>query len=192
MGKTIDLRSDTKTLPTESMRRAMAAAEVGDDVVREDPTVNKLEERAAEIFGKEAAVFVTSGTQGNAVAMLTHTKPGDMVYADYRSHVANFEAGGFAALPGGGIYPLRGDRGVITGQMVEAAIRPPDDHVPSPTLIWAENSHNHGGGSCTSVEIMRGLRRVADRHGFRLHVDGARIFNAATRLRVKVAELSAD
>src|SRR3972149_12316177 len=121
MGKIIDLRSDTKTLPTESMRRAMAAAEVGDDVVREDPTVNKLEERAAEIFGKEAAVFVTSGTQGNAVSMLAHTKPGDMVYADYRSHVANFEAGGFAALPRAGIYPLRGDRGGINPQKGGAA-----------------------------------------------------------------------
>lgn len=192
MGKVIDLRSDTATVPTEAMRRAIAQAEVGDDVLREDPTVNRLEERAAQMFGKEAAVLVTSGTQGNATSMLAHTRPGDLVFCDARAHVSRFEAGGYAALAGVVLEKLDAPRGVITGEMVERAVDPYNDHLANPRLIWVENTHNAAGGACTSLEVMRGLRQVADRHGFALHVDGARIFNAAAKLGVSVAALAAD
>lgn len=192
MARMIDLRSDTATVPTESMRRAIAQAEVGDDVLREDPTVNRLEERAAQIFGKEAAVLVTSGTQGNATAMLAHARPGDLAFCDARAHVSRYEAGGYAALAGVVLEKLDGRRGVITGEMVEAAIDPYNDHLANPRLIWVENTHNAAGGTTTTVEEMRALRRVADKHGLGVHVDGARIFNAATKLGVSVADLAAE
>ena len=191
MSKLIDMRSDTVTLPTESMRAAMARAEVGDDVYAEDPTVNDLEEYTADLFGKEAALFVTSGTQGNAVAMMAHTSPGDLVYCETRAHVGHYEGGGPAALAGVTLEKIWCERGILTGPAVEAAMEPEDVHLAVPRLIWTENTHNSAGGTCTTVEEMAGLREVADRHGLQIHVDGARIFNAATRLGLSVRELTA-
>ncbi len=176
------MRSDTVTLPTESMRAAMARAEVGDDVQAEDPTVNELEEYAADLFGKQAALFVTSGTQGNAVAIMAHTSPGDLVYCETRAHVGHYEGGGPAALAGVTLEKIWCERGILTGPAVEAAMEPEDVHLAVPRLIWTENTHNSAGGTCTTVEEMAGLREVANRHGLQIHVDGARIFNAATRL----------
>lgn len=188
--KIIDMRSDTVTLPTDSMRRAMAAAEVGDDVHREDPTVNRLQEMAADMFGKEAAVLVASGTQGNACAMLAQTNPGELVFCDSNAHVSRSEGGGYAALAGVSLEKLNGARGIINGEMVEQAIMPYNEHLADPALIWVENTNNSGGGTVTSAQVMRGLREVADRHELNIHVDGARIFNAATRLGVPVADLA--
>jgi threonine aldolase len=185
------MRSDTVTLPTESMRAAMVRAEVGDDVHAEDPTVNELEEYAADLFGKEAALFVTSGTQGNAVAIMAHTSPGDLVYCETRAHVGHYEGGGPAALAGVTLEKIWCERGILTGPAVEAAMEPEDVHLAVPSLIWTENTHNSAGGTCTTVEEMAGLREVADRHGLQIHVDGARIFNAATRLGLSVRELTA-
>jgi len=191
VSKLIDMRSDTVTLPTESMRAAMARAEVGDDVQAEDPTVNELEEYAADLFGKQAALFVTSGTQGNAVAMMAHTSPGDLVYCETRAHVGHYEGGGPAALAGVTLEKIWCERGILTGPAVEAAMEPEDVHLAVPRLIWTENTHNSAGGTCTTVEEMAGLREVANRHGLQIHVDGARIFNAATRLGLSVRELTA-
>ena len=191
MSKVIDMRSDTVTLPTESMRAAMARAEVGDDVHGEDPTVNELEDYAADLFGKEAALFVTSGTQGNAVAMMAHTSPGDLVYCETRAHVGHYEAGGPAVLAGVTLEKISCERGILTGRAVEAAMESEDVHLAVPRLIWTENTHNSAGGTCTTVAEMAGLREVADRHGLKLHVDGARIFHAASRLGVSVRELTA-
>ncbi len=192
MDRVIDMRSDTVTLPTPSMRRAMADAEVGDDVHREDPTINRLQDLAAEMFKKEAAVLVASGTQGNACSMLVHTQPGELVFCDARAHVSRYEAGGYAALAGVSLEKLDGDRGVITGDIVESAIMPYNEHLADASLIWVENTHNSGGGTVTSIDVMRGLREVADANGLGIHIDGARIFNAATRLGVSVADLAAD
>ena len=191
MNRSIDMRSDTVTLPTDSMRAAMASAEVGDDVHGEDPSVNALEEYAADLFGKEAALFVVSGTQGNAVAMLAHTRPGDLIYCETRAHVGHYEAGGHAALAGVTLEKISCDRGILTAGRVEAAMEPEDVHLAVPRLIWTENTHNGAGGTCTTVAEMAGLRALADRYGLALHVDGARIFNAATRLGVSVRELAA-
>lgn len=190
MSKVIDMRSDTVTQPTKSMREAMARAEVGDDVFGEDPTVIELEEYAADLFGKEAALLVTSGTQGNAVAMMAHTNLGDLMYCETRAHVGHYEAGGHAALAGVTLEKIWCERGVLTGDVVEAAMEPEDVHLAEPRLIWTENTHNSAGGTCTSVEQMAGLGEVAKRHGLALHVDGARIFNAAARLGVSVRELT--
>ena len=188
--KIIDMRSDTVTLPTDSMRRAMAEAEVGDDVHQEDPTINRLQEMSAEMLGKEAAVLVASGTQGNACAMLAQTHPGELAFCDANAHVSRYEGGGYAALAGVSLEKLNGNRGIIDGEMVEQAIMPYNEHLADPSLIWVENTSNQGGGTATSVEVMRGLREVADRHGLNIHVDGARIFNAATRLGVSVADVA--
>lgn len=188
--KNIDMRSDTVTLPTDSMRRAMAEAEVGDDVHQEDPTINRLQDMSAEMFGKEAAVLVASGTQGNACAMLAHTHPGELAFCDADAHVSRYEAGGYAVLAGVSLEKLNGVRGIIDGEMVEQAIMPDNEHLADPSLIWVENTSNQGGGTATSVEVMRGLRQVADRHGLGIHIDGARIFNAAARLGVSVADVA--
>lgn len=192
MGKVIDMRSDTVTSPTESMREAMARAEVGDDVYGEDPTVIELERYVADLFGKEAALFVTSGTQGNAVAIMAHTNPGNLIYCDSRAHVGHYEAAGHAVLAGVTLEKIWCERGILTGSAVEAAIEPADVHLAEPALIWIENTNNSAGGTCTSVEEMANLADVAGRYNLKIHVDGARIFNAATRLGIGVKELTAQ
>jgi threonine aldolase len=188
----VDLRSDTVTQPTEEMRAAMARAEVGDDVYGEDPTVNRLQEMAAGLMGKEAALFVPSGTMGNLAAILAHCARGDEMILGDRAHTFLFEAGGAAAL--GGIQPHtlpnQAD-GTLDLDDIEAAIRPDDPHYPISRLISLENTHNRCGGVVLRVDYTRAVGEIAHRHGLRLHLDGARIFNAATALGVRAAALAA-
>lgn len=188
--RTIDLRSDTFTKPTPRMRQAMADAEVGDDVWGEDPTVQCLEEKAAARLGKEAAVFVASGTQGNLVSLLTHCGRGDEAIMGDQSHTFRYEQGGCAAL--GGIVPhivkTRPD-GTMTLADIENAIRPDDEHAPRTRLICLENTHNRMGGVALTPEYTDQVAALAKRRGLKLHIDGARIFNAAVALGVDVKEL---
>jgi len=188
----VDLRSDTITRPTEAMRVAMAEAEVGDDVFGEDPTVNKLEKMAAERLGKEAALFVPSGTMGNMASLLSHCVRGDEIIVGDQSHMYIYEQGGSAAL--GGIHPraLRNEPdGTIDLDCIEAAIRPDDIHHPRTSLIVLENTHNRCNGSPLSTAYMRRVRDLADGHGLKVHVDGARIFNSAVAQGVPARELAA-
>lgn len=187
----IDLRSDTVTKPTEEMLRAMAEAEVGDDVYREDPTVNRLEAIAAEILGKEAALFVTSGTQGNQVAVLTHCVNGDEVIAEADSHIFYYEGGAMSALAGVQTRTLAGERGALRAEDVERAIRGNNIHFPRTKLICLENTHNRAGGAVISVAQMKSVYDIAKNHGIPVHLDGARLFNAAVAQGVAVSELSA-
>lgn len=187
----IDLRSDTVTKPTEEMLRAMADAEVGDDVYREDPTVNRLEEIAAEILGKEAALFVTSGTQGNQVAVLTHCVNGDEVIAEADSHIFYYEGGAMSALAGVQTRTLVGERGALRAKDIERAIRGNNIHFPRTKLICLENTHNRAGGAVISVAQMKSVYDIAQKHRIPVHLDGARLFNAAVAQGVAVSELSA-
>lgn len=187
----IDLRSDTVTLPSPAMRRAMAEAELGDDVYGEDPTVNRLEALAAERLGAEAAVLVTSGTQGNLLALLSHCQRGDEYIAGEDAHTYRAEAGGGAVL--GGIQPqplpLQAD-GTLALSAIEAAIKPDDPHYARTRLICLENTHNARGGVVLPLAYLRDVRALADARGLRVHLDGARIFNAAVALKVDVREIS--
>ncbi len=187
----VDLRSDTVTRPTPEMRRAMAEAEVGDDVYGEDPTVNRLEAEIAAATGKEAALLVPSGTMGNQIALLCQTERGDEVLLHEESHIYYYEAGGPAAL--GGVMPrlLPGARGRFTPGAVAAALRPPNAHFPRPRLVCLENTHNRGGGSVWSLEATRAVSELARGAGLRVHLDGARLWNAAVALGVPVAALCA-
>ena len=191
--KIIDLRSDTVTLPTPEMREAMVRAELGDDVYGEDPTVNRLEAMAAERLGMEAALFVVSGTMGNLVALLTHCGRGDEVILGDRSHTFLFEQGGMAAL--GGItphtVPNRPD-GTMRLEDVEGAIRGDDVHFPRTRLVCLENTHNVCNGTPLTAGYTAQVARLAHDHGLRVHVDGARVFNAAAALDVAVSELVRD
>ena len=189
----IDLRSDTITKPTPAMREAMARAEVGDDVLGEDPTVNRLEAMAAERLGKEAALFVASGTMGNLVCLLSHCGRGDEMIVGDRAHTFMYEQGGSAAL--GGIHPRplpNQPDGTIALDDIEAAIRADNIHFPRTRLICLENTHNRCGGAVLTPEYMHAVGELARRHGLAVHLDGARIFNAAVALRVDVKALVAD
>lgn len=189
---TIDLRSDTVTKPTPEMRAAMAAAEVGDDVYSEDPTVNRLEERAAEMFGKEAAIFVPTGSMGNQIALRMHTEPGREVVCEARAHVLDWEMGMAAIFSGCQLRTVQGTRGVMRWTDIEPALSTSGLYYKSQTgLIWVENTHNMAGGSVTPVDIMGELRDGAHDRGLPIHLDGARVFNAATALKVDVATLTA-
>jgi threonine aldolase len=182
MHDVVDLRSDTLTTPTPAMRAAMAAAEVGDDVWEEDPTVQRLEARAAERFGKEAGLFVASGTMGNQVAVLTHTRPGQEVIADADAHIMSFEVAGIARLA---LCQTRGvatQRGLPDPAEVRAAIRPKNIHIPVTGLICLENTHNRHSGVAFTPEEIGAVAAVGREHGIPVHLDGARIFNAAVAL----------
>lgn len=192
MAKLIDLRSDTVTQPTEEMRRAMAAAEVGDDVMGEDPTVARLEALAAERFGKEAGLFVASGTMGNQVAILTHTQRGDEIIVEAEAHVYFYEVGGVGALAGVQTRTIRGKHGVLPPESVREAIRLNDIHFPRTSLICLENTHNRAGGTVTGLTEMEAIGAVAKQYNLAVHLDGARIFNAAAALGVGVRELTKD
>jgi len=188
----IDLRSDTVTKPTPEMREAMAEAEVGDDVYGDDPTLNRLEALAAEMLGKEAAVFVPSGTMGNLIALLVHCQRGDEVILGEKSHIYLNEAGGMAALGGIQPHPLRNQKdGSLALDEILAAIRPEDVHQPITRLICLENTQNACGGIPLSLEYTRQVGELAKEHNLSLHIDGARIFNAATALNVSVKDLVA-
>lgn len=186
----IDLRSDTVTQPTEEMRAAMAAAPVGDDVFGEDPTVNALEALAAEMTGKEAAVFVPSGTMGNLIAIMAHTQKGDAVVVESESHTYRFEVGGAAALAGVLPLPVEGVRGYITPDMLRGAVRGPNIHVAPARLVCLENTHNRSGGTPFGPEEMDAVTGVARSLGLAVHLDGARIFNAAVAFGVPATVLT--
>lgn len=179
MHRIIDLRSDTVTKPTPAMREVIAKAEVGDDVFGDDPTVNRLQEVVAGLLGKEAALFVPSGTMANQISVKTHTEPGDEVILEANSHVFNYESGAPALLSGVTIHALPGVRGAFTAEQVEAAIRPPDHHYAHSRLLVIENTHNRAGGAIFPVDEMRRIRAVADTHGLKIHLDGARLWNAS-------------
>ena len=187
----IDLRSDTLTNPTQSMRDAMATAEVGDDVFQEDPTVQKLETLSAEIMGKEAALFVPSGCMGNLISILSHCGRGDEILLGDRSHISLYEVGGVAAL--GGVHPRplpNKNDGTISIDLLEKGIRHSDIHCPPTRLICLENTHNFCQGSPITPEYMTEVRKIANKFGLKIHLDGARIFNAAVALGVPVAKLT--
>lgn len=187
----VDLRSDTVTRPTPAMRQAMAEAEVGDDVYGEDPTVNRLQDVAAEMLGKEAGLFVASGTMGNLAAILAHCQRGDEIILGNKSHTFLFEAGGISAL--GGVHPCQLSNqpdGTLALEDIKSAIREQDDHEPVSRLIALENTHNRCGGVALSVTYTRSAGELARQHGLRLHLDGARIFNAAIALRCSARELA--
>jgi threonine aldolase len=188
MPKVIDLRSDTVTRPTPGMKAAMANAELGDDVFGDDPTVNRLQRRFAEMTGKEDALFVTSGTQGNQVCIRAHTRPGDEVICDGNSHIVNYETGAPAALSGTSIFPLNGPRGTFTAEMVERAVRPDNVHFPVSRLVVVENTHNRGGGSIWPIDLVRQVGSVARARGLKTHLDGARIWNAVVATGVPLIE----
>src|SRR5438128_4526843 len=190
MTRLVELRSDTFTLPTESMRRAMAAAEVGDDVWDEHPTIHRLQERAAEIVGKEGALFVPSGTMGNLCALLSHTEPGQEVLVEGESHIFHSEVAGASVVGGLQLRPLETPDGRLQPEQVRAAIREPDIHQPPTGLLCLENTHNRRGGTCLSSAQTQALSDVAHRAGFPVHLDGARVFNAAVALGVDVRELT--
>ena len=188
----IDLRSDTATLPTPEMRQAMANAELGDDVYGEDPTVNRLEALVAERLGKQAGLFVPSGTMGNLAAVLAHCGRGDEVILGDYSHTFLYEAGGMAAL--GGVHPHTVPNqtdGTLALEDIAAAIRPDNPHFPISRLICLENTHNRCGGIPLTAAYTRQVGELAQRNSLRLHIDGARIFNAAVALGVSSAELVA-
>lgn len=192
MTRIIDLRSDTVTVPTDEMRRAMAAAEVGDDVYGEDPTVNRLEELAAAKVGKEAALFVPSGTMGNQVAVMTHTQRGDEVILEADAHIFYYEVGGLAVLAGVQARTIQGHRGAMDPAAVEAAIRGENIHYPRTALVCLENTHNRAGGTVLPQENIDAVCAVAHRHGVAVHMDGARLFNAAVASGVPAARIVRD
>jgi threonine aldolase len=190
LNRSIDLRSDTVTHPTSTMRDAVSTAAVGDDVYGEDPSVNRLERLAADKLGKEAAVFVTSGTMGNLVAILTHAQRGDEVIVGDKSHTLINEVGGAAGLGGVQLRPVRNDaRGLIDPADLRATIRGEDLHYPRTALVCLENTHNRCNGAALSADEMHPIAATAHERGIPLHVDGARIFNAAVALGVDPADL---
>ena len=188
--KRIDLRSDTVTLPTKEMLQAILQAPLGDDVYQEDPTVNKLEDLAAAKLGKEDALLVTSGTQGNLVALLSHTQKGDEVIMEASSHTYRAEAGGMAIVGSLMSNPIEGKMGVLDPRDVERAIKPKNIHYPPTTLITIENTHNAAGGTCWKPSQIQAIKEVAERHDMAVHMDGARVFNAAVALNIDVKKLT--
>ena len=196
----IDLRSDTVTIPTAEMREVMGQATVGDDVYGEDPTVNALEEYVAEILGKEAAMYVSSGTMSNQVAVRTHTEPGDEILIDENSHIYFYEAGGTAALSGVICSLISGERGVFGSKEMEAVIsgkephttimRPVDLHLPRSKLVCLENTNNRGGGKVWPLEKLAEVEKTARANDLKMHLDGARIWNAAAALKVHETEIA--
>jgi threonine aldolase len=186
----IDLRSDTVTRPTPAMRAAMASADVGDDVYGEDPTINRLEARAAEIFGREASIFVPTGTMGNQIAIRLHTDHGQEVICEARSHVLDWEMAMMSAFSGCSPRTIAGERGILTWQQISRAIAPKLYYHAATGLICLENSHNMAGGTVTPLPIFEEIWQGAAEAGLPTHLDGARVFNAATALDISVAELT--
>lgn len=187
----IDLRSDTVTKPTAEMRAAMASAEVGDDVYGEDPTINRLEARAAEIFGCEAAIFVPTGSMGNQIALRLHTQQGQEVVCESRAHVMDWEMGMASVFSGCQLRTIVGQRGILRWRDVEPALATTGLYYKAQTgLLWVENTHNMAGGTVTPLAVMGELVAGARDRGLPIHLDGARVFNAATALNTDVATLT--
>ncbi len=189
--RVIDLRSDTVTKPTPAMREAMARAEVGDDVLGDDPTVKELESETAALLGKEAALFTPSGTMANQLAIRCQTESGDELLADADAHLYYYEAGGPAALSGVTCRCLSGQRGIFTAADLEAAIRPANVHFPRTRMVCLENTHNRGGGKIWSMEQIRDVASAARKHGLQLHLDGARLWNASVATGISEREYAA-
>jgi len=183
----LDFRSDTVTVPTPGMRTAMAEAEVGDDVFGEDPTVNRLEERVAELLGKEAAVFVPSGTMSNLIAVRTLCRPGDEMICDVNSHIYNYEQGGYAQLCGVAVRTVEGQYGVMRLEQVEGLVRPDNAHMVRTRLLTIENTHNRGGGRVQPYDTVVSLCRWAREQGLATHLDGARLMNAVVATGIPAA-----
>jgi threonine aldolase len=188
----VDLRSDTVTKPTPAMRRAMAAAEVGDDVFGEDPTVNLLQETVAALLGKEAALFVASGTMGNQVCLRCLTEPGDEVICEAGAHFLHYESGGIAALSGVQAQTIAGVHGVITAEQIRALIRPPSYYMPVTKVIALENTHNAAGGTIFPQAEIRAIAAVARQHQLKMHLDGARLWNACAATGLAPRDYAAD
>ena len=174
----IDLRSDTVTTPTDGMRKAMACAEVGDDVYGEDPTVNRLQDMVAAMLSKRYALFVPSGTMANQLAVRTQTQPGQEIIVESTSHIVRYEQGAAGALAGVQLHWVSGERGIMTAEQVEGAIRPNDPHSIPTRLICLENTHNAGGGTIYPLSTIEKIKSVANQHGIPMHLDGARLMNA--------------
>ena len=192
----VDMKSDTVTRPTPAMRQAMANAIVGDDVMRTDPTVIELEQRAADLFGKDAAIFVPSGTMANLLAILAQTNPGDEIYTHPESHIYYYEGGGYAALAGCSVRfvndPNPPKPGVMSADALQLAIRHKDIHFPTPKLLTLENTHNRGGGTVWPIDNLTQLCAAAKDAGLRVHTDGARIWNASIASGIDLATLTKD
>ncbi len=188
----IDLRSDTLTRPTPAMRAVMQAAEVGDDVFREDPSVNRLEERVAALLGKEAALFVPSGTMSNQIGIRAHTQPGDELLCDVGCHIYNFEAGGPAVLSGVTTRTLDGDHGILDVTQLDGKVRPNNDHCVRTRIVCLENTHNRGGGRVYPLEKIQAIRAWTKQHGLILHLDGARLWNASVATGIPLATWAAE
>ena len=188
----IDLRSDTVTRPTPGMLAAMMAAPVGDDVYGEDPTVNALESKVAEYLGKEAALFVPSGTMANQIAVRLHCRPGDELLCEATSHVVLWEGGGPAALSGVSVNPVHGRHGLLELGSVQRGKRPNDIHSPHTRLVWLENTHNRGGGTVQSLESIRGISNWARQQKLALHLDGARLWNAVVASGIPARSWAGD
>lgn len=187
----IDLRSDTVTQPTPAMREAMARAEVGDDVFGDDPTVKELEAETAAILGKEAALFTPSGTMANQLALRVQTEPGDEILVEGQAHIYYYESGGPAMLSGVMCRCLNGERGIFTVADVEAALRPADQHFAPTRLVCIENTHNRGGGKIWPLERIQEVATAARQHDLRLHLDGARLWNASVATGILEREYAA-
>jgi threonine aldolase len=186
----IDLRSDTVTRPTPEMYAAMQAAPVGDDVLGDDPTVIRLEELAAERVGKEAAVFVASGTMGNQIALACHTHPGDGILIEEEAHILYYEVGAPGVISGVVSWTLPSHLGIIDPNVVESHVTKRSIHTPGTVLLCLENTHNRAGGTVIPISTMRDYRTIANKHGMHIHLDGARVFNAAVKLGVPVNEIT--
>jgi threonine aldolase len=186
----VDLRSDTLTLPTPDMREAMARAEVGDDVWGEDPTIQRLEAAAARRLGKEAGLFVASGTMGNLVSVVAHTQAGQEVVLDLDSHIYNSEVAGGTVVGHVQMRPVKTERGFLTPEQVQESLRPANIHIPPTGLVCLENTHNRHGGTCCTPEQIAAVAAVAHAAGVPVHVDGARLFNAAVALKRDVREFT--
>ena len=186
----VDLRSDTVTRPTPEMRRAMFEAEVGDDVYGEDPTVNRLEQRAAEIFGREAAIFVPTGSMGNQIAIKLHTRPGQEIICEERGHIFNYEMATLASFSGCLVRPIPAEAGILQWEQVKKKIAGPTYYLAQTGLISLENTHNMAGGTVYPTEVAEEICDNAHERGIPVHLDGARVFNAATALGKPVAEIT--
>jgi threonine aldolase len=184
----IDLRSDTVTQPTTEMREAIAKAKVGDDVFGEDPTINYLQEKIKKLTGKEAALFVASGTMGNQVCIKTHTQPGNEIILEHNSHIYNYECGAPAVLSNVQVMPIKGDRGSFTLDQVQEVIRPQNVHHPVTALICIENTHNREGGTIFPFEEIKRISTFAKDNDIRLHLDGARLWNASITTGISIAD----
>jgi len=192
MHDVVDLRSDTLTLPTPEMREAMARAEVGDDVWQEDPTVRRLEALAAERLGKEAGLFVTSATQGNLVSVLAQTRPGQEVVLDVDAHIFNYEVAGTSVIGGVQMRPVKTERGFPSPGQVRETLRPSNIHIPPTELVCLENTHNRHKGTCCTPEEIAAVAAVAHEAGVPVHLDGARLFNAAVALGRPARDFARD